>query len=173
MFSSAWLVSDPVQKLTGAKETVNFDMKDHVKTICKESIGNHGIMDDMPGFNIICVVFVIVNCNFSLFKVHFVPSPGGQVCVYISTTRVAGIVDCHFHSGSRSRQTQLMPVPVSQFNSLWSSDDIWQDRSDGTKPLLEPMLTSHYWSHVVFTREQFHRVTKLLVCVICLKIIFL
>ena len=49
----------------------------------------------------------------------------------------------------------------------WVNDVIWWHRfrstlfckellPDGTKPLPEPMLTYHQWSHVVFTWEQFH-----------------
>ena len=41
---------------------------------------------------------------------------------------------------------------ILNFNSLWSSDT--DSGNDGTKPLPEPVLTSHYWGFVAFTWEQ-------------------
>ena len=57
-------------------------------------------------------------------------------------------------------------VHVSEFNSLWPHDamarKIWVNIElgngllpDGTKPLLQPMLTNNLWDLVIFIWRQF------------------
>ena len=46
-----------------------------------------------------------------------------------------------------------MPYSDSDLVGIGSGNGLLPD---GTKPLLEPVLTSHLWDFVTFTSEQFH-----------------
>ena len=59
-----------------------------------------------------------------------------------------------------------MGIPILVRRHLYIETGPWV--SDSTKPLAEPMLTSHHWEPMAFTRGQLHRMYskyKLLKCV--------